>query len=168
MQDNHENSEGFLGNKTMEIVNCLILLAFGGLVMWDTYRIGAGWGVDGPETGAFPFYCGLFIVISAFVTLIGAFRKSAEEMGSFVNKEEIRMVMAMLIPSIVYVVAVLFIGLYVASAIFITFFMIWQGKFSIVKSLSVAIPVNVFFFFMFEIWFKIPLPKGPVERMLGF
>ena len=23
-------------------------------------------------------------------------------------------------------------------------------------------------FVMFEIWFKIPLPKGPVERLLGF
>jgi hypothetical protein len=26
----------------------------------------------------------------------------------------------------------------------------------------------VVFFLMFEVWFKVPLPKGPIEAMLGF
>jgi hypothetical protein len=102
------------------------------------------------------------------VTLIGAIRTSAEEAGEFAEYSQIKMVMAVLIPSIVYVVAINFIGIYVASIIFISFFMIWQGKFSILKSATIAILVNVFFFAMFEIWFKIPLPKGPLEKLFGY
>lgn len=168
MQDNHENSGGSIGNKTMEIVTALFILAFGAIVMWDSNRIGSGWGSDGPESGSFPFYVGLLIVISAVVTLINAVRADAEELGEFVGHEELKLVMAVFIPSIFYVIAIGFIGIYVASAIFITFFMVWQGKFSIVKSLAVAIPVNVFFFMMFEVWFKIPLPKAWLEAQFGF
>jgi hypothetical protein len=102
------------------------------------------------------------------VTLFGAFRSNAEEAGEFVGHDELKMVLAVLLPSIVYVALIGFIGIYVASAAFITIFMVWQGKFSILKSLLVAIPVNVFLFFMFEVWFKIPLPKGPLEAMFGY
>jgi hypothetical protein len=152
----------------MEIVTAFFILVFGAVIMWDSYRIGAGWSSEGPESGSFPFYVGLLIVISAIVTLFGAFRSNAEEAGEFVGHDELKMVLAVLLPSIVYVALIGFIGIYVASAAFITIFMVWQGKFSILKSLLVAIPVNVFLFFMFEVWFKIPLPKGPLEAMFGY
>jgi putative tricarboxylic transport membrane protein len=168
MQDNHNNESGSIGNKTMEIVTAFLILVFGAVIMWDSYRIGAGWAEDGPESGSFPFYVGLLIVISAIVTLIGAVRSNAEEAGEFVGHEELKMVLAVLLPSIVYVALIGFIGIYVASAAFITIFMVWQGKFSILKSVAVAVPVNVFLFFMFEVWFKIPLPKGPLEAMFGY
>ncbi|MDE2599407.1 MAG: tripartite tricarboxylate transporter TctB family protein [Rhodocyclaceae bacterium] len=166
MQDNHNNEGGFVSNKTMEIVTALIILFFGAVVMWDSYRIGAGWGSDGPESGSFPFYIGLLIIISSVVTIFNAVRESDKD--EFVGKGEFGMVMAVLIPAIIYVIAIDFIGIYVASAIFITVFMVWQGKFSILKSLMVAIPVNVFFFFMFEVWFKIPLPKAWLEAQFGY
>ncbi len=168
MQDNHNNEGGSIGNKTMEIVTAFIILVFGAVVMWDSNRIGAGWGSDGPESGSFPFYIGLLIVISAAVTIFNAVRMNAEEAGEFVGHDELKLVMAVLIPSIIYVALIDFIGIYVASAIFITVFMVWQGKFSIVKSLLVAIPVNVFFFMMFEVWFKIPLPKAWLEAQFGY
>lgn len=169
MQENHENSGGAsLGNKTMEIATALIILAFGAIVMWDSNRIGAGWGTDGPESGSFPFYVGLLIVISAIVTLVNGIRSNAAEAGEFVGGEEFKLVLAVLLPSIVYVIAIGYIGIYVASTIFITVFMVWQGKFSILKSLIVAVSVNVFFFMMFEIWFKIPLPKAWLEAQFGY
>ena len=152
----------------MEIATAFFILVFGAVIMWDSYRIGAGWAEDGPESGSFPFYVGLLIVVSAIVTLINAVRSNAEEAGEFVGHAELKLVLAVLLPSIVYVAFIGFIGIYVASAAFITIFMVWQGKFSIVKSLAVAIPVNIFLFFMFEVWFKIPLPKGPLEAMFGY
>jgi hypothetical protein len=168
MQDNHNNSGGSVGNKTMEIVTALIIMAFGAVVMWDSHRLGSGWSDDGPQSGAFPFYVALLIVISSIVTIINALRTSAEDAGEFAEYSQIKMVMAVLIPSIVYIAVIHFIGIYVASIIFIAFFMMWQGKFSIIKSATIAILVNVFFFAMFEIWFKIPLPKGPLEAMFGY
>ena len=168
MQDNHNNEGGSISNKTMEIVTAFIILVFGAVVMWDSNRIGAGWGSDGPESGSFPFYIGLLIVISAAVTIFNSVRMNAEEAGEFVGHSELKLVMAVLIPSIIYVALIGFIGIYVASVVFITIFMVWQGKFSVVKSLAVAIPVNVFFFFMFEVWFKIPLPKAWLEAQFGY
>lgn len=168
MQDNHNNEGGAISQKSAEIVVALIITLFGAVVMWDSYRIGAGWGSDGPESGSFPFYVGLLISISGIVTALSAFRADKEAMGDFVEPEQLRMVMAVLIPSIIYVAVISFIGIYVASAIFIIAFMIWQGKFSVLKSVLVAVPVNVFLFFMFEVWFTIPLPKGPLEAMFGY
>jgi hypothetical protein len=43
MQDNHNNESGSIGNKTMEIVTAFFILVFGAVIMWDSYRIGAGW-----------------------------------------------------------------------------------------------------------------------------
>lgn len=168
MQDNHNNEGGAVSQKTAEIVTAIIITLFGAVVMWDSYRIGAGWGSDGPETGSFPFYVGLLIVISGIVTTISAFRADGEKLGDFVEHEQLKLVMAVLIPSIIYVIAIGFIGIYVASTIFIVAFMMWQGKFGAVKSVCVAVPVNVFLFFMFEVWFTIPLPKGPLETMFGY
>ena len=64
-------------------------------------------------------------------------------------------------------VASRFGGIYVASTIFIAFFMLWLGKYSWAKSVGVALGVSVVFFLLFEVWFKVPLPKGPLEAALG-
>ena len=37
--------------------------------MIDSYRLGASWGSDGPQSGYFPFYIGLLICLSSVVTL---------------------------------------------------------------------------------------------------
>lgn len=165
MQENHENS-GIVSNKTMDIVVALFFVAFGGLVMWDSYRIGNGWSADGPESGAFPFYVGLFIVLACVVTVINAIKENDQE--GFVEAEQVKTIMQVLIPTIIYIIVSFYVGIYVASAVFITAFMKVLGKFSIVKSLAVGICVPVVLFFMFEVWFKVPLPKGPVEAMFGF
>lgn len=166
MQDNHNNEGTFVTNKAVEIGVALIILAFGAIVMWDSHRIGAGWDADGPQSGAFPFYVGLLIVISAVVTIFNAFRENDKE--EFVGRQELKQVASVFLPTIVYIFAIGYLGTYVASAIFITIFMVWQGKFSIVKSLAVGIPINVLFFFMFEVWFQVPLPKGWLEAQFGY
>ena len=32
----------------------------------------------------------------------------------------------------------------------------------------VSLGTMVVFFIMFEVWFKVPLPKGPLEALLGY
>ena len=60
----------------------------------------------------------------------------------------------------VYVFAMVFLGIYIASAIYIALFMIVLGKYSPLKSVVLGVVVMVFFFLMFEVWFKVPLYKG--------
>ena len=41
--------------------------------------------------------------------------------------------------------------------------MVWHGKLPVYKALAIAIGVPVAIFVVFEVWFLVPLPKGPLE-----
>jgi putative tricarboxylic transport membrane protein len=153
--------------RTMEIAVTLVFLLFGLVVCWDSWRIGARWGSDGPQAGYFPFYIGLIINICSLITLVQAFRMKAADNVPFVLRGQLKMVTLVMVPTIVYVGLINWLGIYVASTIYIALFMWWLGKYSWIKYVSVSLGVSVAFFLMFEIWFKVPLPKGPLESALG-
>jgi hypothetical protein len=154
-------------NGTVDAIVAAILFVFGVVVMIEARRLGAGWTSDGPGSGYFPFYIGLIIVISSIGILYQALFSKARDTGPFVNRLQMGRVLSVLVPAAVYVLAVVFLGLYVASAIYIATFMIVLGKYSPVKSVLVAVIVNTLFFLMFEVWFKVPLYKGTLD-LLGF
>jgi hypothetical protein len=148
----------------------LLLLALGLLVVISSFKLGAGWTSDGPGAGYFPFYVGLILCISSAVTLYQALLGKKRNMEIFVDSEQLKRVLTVLIPAAVYVGAVTFLGLYIASAIYVAGFMIWLGKFSPVKSVTVAVVMVVLLFLMFEVWFKVPLYKGTLQPLafLGY
>lgn len=153
--------------KTVEVWVSAIVLLFGALVVYDSYRLGAGWGKSGPQTGYFPFYIGLLICVSSLVNLVRALRNRTGGSKSFVSREQLKLIMVMLVPTIIYVGLVRYLGLYLASTLYIGYFMWWLGKYSWVKIVPVSVGVSVAFFLIFETWFRLPLPKGPLEAMLG-
>ena len=152
--------------RTLEIITAIFFLAIGSIVMWDSSRAGAGWGADGPQSGYFPFYIGLLMNIASAANLLLALKTSKEE--SFVSRPELKLVLAIFFPCLIYIAVMQWLGIYVASAVFIAVFMRWQGKFSWLKSASTSLAVVVVLFVMFEIWFKVPLIKGPLEAALGY
>ena len=152
--------------RTLEIITAVFFLVVGSIVMWDSSRAGAGWGADGPQSGYFPFYIGLLMNIASAVNLALAIKSSKAE--SFVSRVEVKLVMAIFLPCMVYVAVMQWLGLYVASLVFIAIFMRWQGKFSWLKSVLTSAIVVAVLFVMFEIWFKVPLIKGPLEAAMGY
>jgi hypothetical protein len=86
----------------------------------------------------------------------------------YVTVGQLKQVMVILLPSFAYVLGVQLIGIYVSSVVFIFLFMKIAGRYSLLRSVAVAAIVSLGAFAMFEIWFKIPLPKGPVENLLGY
>ena len=152
--------------RTLEIATVIFFLLLGMVVMYDSLRIGAGWGSDGPQSGYFPFYIALLMTIATLANLVNALRSAKTE--SFVSRPKLKLVMAIFLPCIVYLGVMQFTGMYVSSAVFIAVFMRWQGKFSITKSVICGLGVTISLFLMFEIWFKVPLLKGPLEAALGY
>jgi putative tricarboxylic transport membrane protein len=152
--------------RTLEIITSICFLIVGSIVMWDSSRIGAGWSADGPQSGYFPFYIGLLMNIASVVNLVLALKSGKAE--SFVSRPAFKLVLAIFLPCLVYVAVMQWLGLYVASVVFIAVFMHWQGKFSLVRSVLTSVIVVVVLFVMFEIWFKVPLIKGPLEAVLGY
>ena len=164
-QEDQAADQPAASSKAVEIAVAAIILLFGAVVIFDSVRLGISWGDEGPKAGYFPFYVGLLICLSSVVTLVRAVRLTSEE--SFVSRGQLKMVMSVLVPTTVYVCFIALLGIYVASVIYIAFFMWWLGKYDWLKIVPVALGVNVALFLMFEIWFKVPLPKGPLETALG-
>jgi putative tricarboxylic transport membrane protein len=159
-----EESPSAVSTKTMEIIVAVIVLVLGAMVIYDSLRIGAGWGDEGPKAGFFPFYIGLILCVASFINLIAALRMPLE---SFVSRAQAKDVLTVLIPIFIYAGAVQVLGIYVASVLYIASFMHFIGKYSWLKSAVVSLGVSVSFFVLFEMWFKVPLIKGPLENLLG-
>jgi putative tricarboxylic transport membrane protein len=166
MSQGHEDRPAF-GQKSAEIVVAAVFLLLGGIVVFDSIRLGARWAEDGPQAGYFPFYVGLLVCIASAVNLGLAFFGKKEDGRVFVGVAQLKMVLAVLVPAIIYAAMITWTGIYAASVIFIAFFMRWLGKYAWWKVAVVSIGTMAVFFVIFESWFKVPLPKGPLENLLG-
>jgi len=154
--------------KSAEVAVAVFFLAIGAVVIYDSARLGFGWQeIHGPRPGYFPFYIGLIICVSALVNMARALMVPSANDKTFVEVGQLKLVLAVLVPTALYAAAVTWIGIYVASVLFIGFFMRWLGKYPWWKVFAVSLGAVVAFYLVFEIWFKVPLPKGPLERLLG-
>jgi putative tricarboxylic transport membrane protein len=153
--------------KSAEIAVAALFFALGAIVVFDSARLGARWAEDGPQAGYFPFYVGLIVCLSAAVNLVFALLNRKDRERIFVEAGQFKLVLAVLVPTAIYVALIGWSGIYVASVLFIAFFMRWLGKYPWWKVAAVSIGNSVVFFLIFEVWFKVPLPKGPLETLLG-
>jgi hypothetical protein len=172
MDDTQEIDAGRRGISTnvLDAIVALIIFVLGAVVIYGSRKLGSGWTSDGPGAGYFPYYIGLIICISSAVTLYQALLGKNKNTKVAINGPQLKRVMYVLIPAALYVLAIQLLGIYVASALYIAGFMIILGKYSWLRSVIVALAVNVLFFFMFEVWFQVPLFKGTLDPLefLGY
>ena len=140
----------------------------GVVMMIDGYRVGSGWAFDGPMAGYFPFRTGAIICIASFVVFLRAVSGKHRNDKIFVTWERFKLVLKVLVPTVLYVLITHLVGIYVASAVFIAAFMRMNDGFSWPKIVLINVCVSVTLFFMFEVWFLVPLPKGPLESLFGY
>ena len=165
MDTDNERSAATRG--TLEWVTALAMFLLGVLVIVDSVRGGIRWVEDGPQAGYFPFYVGVLLCLSSLWNFAKIFVDRETARKSFVSVASIRLIFAMLLPTVAYVILIGWIGFYVSSILFIGLFMVWLGKYSWARSALVSGAVVVCTFLMFELWFRVPLPKGPLEALLG-
>jgi len=165
MGDGGEGRPAF-GQKSAEIAVAALFFLLGAIVVYDSLRVGVKWVEDGPQSGYFPFYIGLLVCGAALVNAVAAFLKVGRD-KVFVELGALKLVLTVLVPAAIYVALIAWLGIYLASALFVAFFMRWLGKYAWWKAAAVSIGNSVVFFLIFEMWFKVPLPKGPLEALLG-
>jgi putative tricarboxylic transport membrane protein len=154
-------------HRSVEAGVAVVVGVLGLITVLGSLRVGIGWGDEGPKAGFFPFYIGLIIIISSVINLVQLLATERDS-AVFATWDQIYKVLTVVIPTAVYVAIIPFAGIYVASALLIGLFMLWLGKYSAFVTIPTAIAVPIFFFVVFERWFLVPLPKGPIERLLGF
>ncbi|HST02250.1 MAG TPA: tripartite tricarboxylate transporter TctB family protein, partial [Usitatibacter sp.] len=152
-----------------EIATLAVLLAFALLMAWDNWRTGASWESTGPQAGYFPFYVAI-ILAAACVWGIGReilmMRRAPSE--GFVTRNQMKRVLAVLVPTVLFVPVTAWLGIYVASFILITGFMRVIGRIAWWKALVTGVVFSVAMFVTFEIAFDVIMPKGPLERLFGY
>lgn len=164
MSQKHESGQNGVRTVAVDLVVAAIIFALGALVSWDSARLGAEWGSDGPQTGYFPYYIGLITCVCGAVAFGHPLLKLRSDRSIFVTYEQLKQVMVILVPSTAYVLGVQLVGIYASSAAFILLFMRVAGKYSWLRSALVGLGVSLGAIVMFEIWFKTPLPKGPADE----
>jgi putative tricarboxylic transport membrane protein len=155
-----------------DLVTAASLMLLGGIIVYDTTRLGIGWGAEGPQSGFFPFWlAALLTALSAVIFLQSLLRRSERP---FVLRERFSPVLKVALPLTGFIILTdppgpwSGLGLYVAAGLYLGFYMRWVGRhdWRAVVALSIAVPVISFL--IFETWFLVAMPKGPVEAWFGY
>ena len=153
--------------KAAEVAVAAFVFVLGAIVIVESLRLGARWAGEGPQPGYFPFYLGVIICASSAINVLRALRIREADNKTFVEVGQLKLVLSVLVPSSVFAVLVGWLGIYVSAVIYVAFFMRWLGKYVWWKLIAVSLGNSTVFYLIFEVWFKIPLPKGPLEALLG-
>ncbi len=163
-----EDSPAVTSNRTVEIVVALLLLGLAAILGWDNWRTGIGWDSTGPQPGYFPFYLCVILAGASLYGLIAALRSREDALKTFVTRAQLRRVMAVFAPTLLFCLVTQFLGLYVASFLLISGFMRLVGKIAWWKSLLTAFIFTAVMFVTFDIVFDVIMPKGPLEAAFGY
>jgi cell division protein FtsW (lipid II flippase) len=167
-QTQERSPSAMVTHQAAEAIVAVAIFLIGVVMMIDGRRIGMGWSPEGPEAGYLPFRTGAIIAISSAVVFLRALFSKHSNHKLFVSWGSFKQVLCVLIPAFLYVLVTQFIGIYVASAVFIGGFMRAMARFSWIKVILVSVCISATLFWMFEIQFMVPLPKGPLESLFGY
>jgi putative tricarboxylic transport membrane protein len=150
---------------------CAVVLLIGAIVVaGEGLRLGIGWSTDGPQSGFFVFYLGLALTLSAaavlgqtvFLSDAPLYRKP------FVESGQLTPVLKVAAPAAAMILLTHWVGLYVAGALYLATYMRWIGRHAWPLTVVISVGIPLATFFIFELWFLVPMPKGPLETLLGF
>jgi len=165
-ESSHSSGGAGPSHRSVEIGVALFMTLLAAVGIAGSLKVGIGWGAEGPKAGFFPFYISVIVLISCAVNLVQAVREfTGREV--FASWGQLRQVFSVVIPTTVYVFAVPSLGMYMSSGLLIAVFMKWIGRYSWLIVAAIAIGVPIITYVMFERWFLVPLPKGPLEDWLG-
>jgi hypothetical protein len=156
-----------ISRRTAELAFAGTTALFGAVIAYGATEFGVGWSPSGPEPGTFPFYIGCLIAAASLGNLAFAL-KPGQHLGlEFLSREQLGRILHFVLPIFGFVIATLFLGLYVATALYMLFVMLVQGRYPLWHAALVAIGMPLALFFILEKGFQVPLLKGPLEAALG-
>ncbi len=133
-----DNSPPVVSTRTVEIVVSLLLLALAGLLCFDNWRTGIAWEADGPQPGYFPFYLGVLLAAASLYGLVTSLTTRIGAAHIFLTRDQLRRVMQVFVPTLLFCLLTQWLGLYVASLLLIAGFMWIIGRIALWKSPSTS------------------------------
>jgi len=161
------DSPAVTSNRAVDVVVSLLLLAFAGVLAFDNWRTGMGWDATGPQAGYFPFYLSVILAAASLWGLAKEFLARKQARATFVTRAQLRRVLQVFVPTLLFCLLTQWLGLYVASFLLVAGFMVFVGRIAAWKSLLTAFLFSLVMFVTFEIAFDVIMPKGPIESLFG-
>jgi putative tricarboxylic transport membrane protein len=162
------DSPAVTDTRAAEVVVSLLLVGLALLLGYDNWRTGIGWDSTGPQAGYFPFYLSVILGGASLYGLATTLLARNEASETFVTRAQLRRVMAVFVPTLLFCLATQYLGLYVASFLLIAGFMRMVGRIALWKSLLTAFVFTALMFVTFDIAFDVIMPKGPLEAAFGY
>lgn len=154
-------------HRTVDVVVSFLLLALAALLGFDNWRTGMGWDATGPQAGYFPFYLSVILAAACLYGIGREFRARRQAAETFVSRAQLRRVLQVFVPALLFGLLMKWLGLYVASFLLVAGFMALIGRIAVWKSLLTALLFSLIMFVTFEIGFSVIMPKGPLEALFG-
>lgn len=161
------DSPAVASSRAVEIAVSLLLVALALTLGFDNWRTGISWDSTGPQAGYFPFYLSVILCAASLYGLVAALA-GQQVSETFVTRAQLRRVMAVFVPTLLFCLATQFLGLYVASFLLIAIFMRMVGRIALWKSMLTALLFTAITFVTFDIAFDVIMPKGPLEAAFGY
>lgn len=153
--------------KMADLITAGILLALGIVVVVDSIRLGAGWGMEGPMAGFHTVLMGGIVVVGCILVIKQILTKPNKKANEeFVPAEAIKPILIVCVPACLMILLTEVVGLYVAGMIYFVAYIRWVGHFRwrVVLPISLLVPLG--FYYLFEKLFLIPMPMGWYGSML--
>lgn len=155
-----------VSRRTLEIATACTLAAFAGGVIAGALQLDTGWAATGPQSGYVPLRLGGLLLLVSVLLLLQAARPAAHEV--FATREQLARSLSLLLPTLLLVAAMTFLGIYLPGAVYLAFMARRHGGWAWPKAIALGVVTTILFFLVFELWFGVPLAKGPIEHWLGF
>ena len=152
--------------RTLEIATAATLGLFAATVIAGALQLNTGWAATGPQSGYVPLRLGVLLLVVSALLLLQAVRGEAGE--PFATREQLGRSLSLLLPTIVMAIAMAFLGVYLTGAVYLAYMARTHGRFSWLLAIALGVMASLLIFLTFEIWFGVPLAKGPVETWLGY
>jgi putative tricarboxylic transport membrane protein len=164
--DGEDTSPPVASTRAVEIALYLLLIALALVLGYDNWRSGAGWERDGPQSGYLPFYLCVILAGASLWGLGTTFRRTFPRQ-IFVTRGRLGRVLQVFMPTLLFCIAMQWLGLYVASFLLIAGFMRFAGRIAWWKCILASVVFAAAMFATFEIAFDVLMPKGPLEALFG-
>ena len=162
------DSPAVTDTRVVDVAVSVLLVVLAATLGYDNWRTGISWDSTGPQAGYFPFYLSVILAGANLYGLASAFTARNEISETFVTRAQLRRVMQVFVPTLLFCLATQFLGLYVASFLLIAIFMRMVGRIALWKSLLTAFLFTAIMFVTFDIAFDVIMPKGPLEAAFGY
>ena len=162
-----KNSPSITSIRTVDMVVSVLLVCFAALMAYDNWKTGMSWAFDGPQAGYFPFYLSVVLGGASIYGLVTSYLSKSEARAVFVTRDQLRRVLQVFVPTLLFILGTQWLGIYVASFLLVAGFMRFVGHIAWWKCLLTSVVFIAAMFIIFDVAFDVIMPKGPLEAAFG-